>query len=255
MLSPTAFRRRFVRTWLTRKTVWMPLALGLTCAVAAVAGAAGLPGLGAAAGVLFGLGVGLVGLGALSAAAWWGLGKGKLAQEVQSELLEEADGGQRQLLKQLGARLIGHGDTDGARLADALRRLDRRLDEGVAGKGFEVDPRMAGTAERLMDASVNALARSLSIHQAREKLHTEQVRAELDQTRAELVEEVGRGVDALGLMLDKLQTAGLRQPLPGELPAVRSELDAGLAVAERVEARMAELERSLSGPSAVGERR
>lgn len=254
MLSPTAFRRRFVRTWLTRKTVWMPLAFGLTCAVAAVAGAAGLPGLGAAAGVLFGLGVGLVGLGALSAAAWWGLGKGKLAQEVQSELLEEADGGQRQLLKQLGSRLIGHGDTDGARLADALRRLDRRLNEGIAGKGFEVDPRMAGTAERLMDASVNALARSLSIHQAREKLHTEQVRAELDQTRAELVEEVGRGVDALGLMLDKLQTAGLRQPLPGELPAVRSELDAGLAVAERVEARMAELERSLSGPSAVGER-
>ena len=249
--APATFRRRFLRAWLGKRSVWVPVAAG---AVLLGLGAAAQALLGVTPGLLYAVGAALPLVGAASAAAWFALGRGKIAASVGEGLLDEADGGQRELLKQLGRRLVGHGDAEGARLADALRKLRRRLDEGVAGRGFEVDAQLAGTAERLMDASVNALARSLSIHQAKEKLHTQEVKDELDATRASLVDEVNEGVHALGLMLDKLQTTQLRKPLPGELPAVREELDAGLAVAQRVEARMAELDASLGGPTVTPER-
>ncbi len=248
MAAPARFRRRFVRAWLLRRSVLLPAAVaGLVTAAAATVAAFG------GAGMLVAGGIGAVSFAVpvAIAAGWFALGRDRIAEEARGRLLDEADGGQRELLRELGRRLVGHGDADGGRLADDLRRLRRRLDEGITGAGFEVDAQLAGTAERLLDASVNALARSLSIHQAKERLHTDEVKAELDRTRAGLMEEVSGGVHALGLMLDKLQTARLRKPVAGELPAVRSELDAGLAVAERVETRMAELDASLAGPSAV----
>ena len=249
MPPPATFRRRFLRAWFGKKSVWLPAAAALGCGVVAIASAAGFPGLGGAAPGLAALAAAATGLATASAAAWFAFGRAAIARRVQADLLHGADGGQRELLRELGRRLIGHGDAAGAVLADDLRKLRRRLDAGVAGEGFALDAGLAGTAERLMDASVNALARSLSIHQAGEALHTDEVKAELSHSRAALTEEVARGVHALGLMLDKVQTAGLRKPVAGELPAVRGELDAGLAVAERVEARMAELERSLQPAS------
>lgn len=76
-------------------------------------------------------------------------------------------------------------------------------------------------------------------------LHTRDFRERLHRSRTELLAEVAAGVDALGTMLDHAQTRELRQPIADEIPKVTAELDAGLAVAERVEARMASLEASL----------
>ena len=50
-------------------------------------------------------------------------------------------------------------------------------------------------------------------------------------------------------MLDHLQTRELRRTIDDEIPTVTAELDAGLAVAERIEARMASLEHSLRTPA------
>ncbi|BAM02491.1 hypothetical protein [Phycisphaera mikurensis] len=251
MTTSDRFRRRFLKRWLLRRSVLSAAAAaGLVTAAAVTVGLLGGGGLAAAAGV----GLLAWAVPAAVAAGWFVFGRQRIAAEARAGLLDEADGGQRQLLRELGRRLIGHGDSEGARLADALRKLRGRLDAGVAGEGFEVDAAMAGTAERLMSASVNALARSLRIHQAKEQLHTEEVKEELDGSRAGLIAEVASGVHALGLMLDRMQTAKLRRPMEGELLAVRAELDSGLAVAERVEARMAALDASLSGPSAVRER-
>ena len=251
MTDSASFRRRFVQAWLLRRSVLLPAAIaGLVTAGAVAVGV--LAGSGPLD--IIGPAVAAWAVPALAAAGWFVFGSRRIAEEARATLLDEADGGQRELLRELGRRLIGHQDADGARLADALRKLRRRLDEGVAGEGFEVDAELAGTAERLLDASVNALARSLSIHQAKERLHTDEVKAELDQTRAGLIDEVSGGVHALGLMLDKLETAKLRRPGEGELSTVRDELDAGLAIAERVEARMARLDASLTGPSVVHDR-
>ena len=53
----------------------------------------------------------------------------------------------------LERRLRAHGDAAAARLAAVLRERRERLHRGLAGEGFTVPPELAGTAQRLDDAS------------------------------------------------------------------------------------------------------
>lgn len=242
------FIRRFLQEWLLCNPVILPPLFVLTGSFAILlttAPPSGPSPLGSVAAV------GLAALAAAAGAGWrLGLRPAKLLARTRQRLEEEDVGEAGLPLLRLERRLRAHGDAAGANLAATLRQQDARLRRGLAGEGFHLPVELAATAQRVETASRGALERSVRIHDAMGDLHTRDFRERLHRSRTELLAEVAAGVDALGTMLDHAQTRELRQPIADEIPKVTAELDAGLAVAERVEARMASLEASLRPPDA-----
>ena len=246
MVDARRFTLRLLREWLVSSAVLVPaLIIAVPFAAASTVSRTGLLD---AAVLLTGFVAALVAAAAGAVYRWFTAPKSLILQT--HERLQEEDAGNGGLpLVLLERRLRAHGDTAAASLAALLRKQRDRLHRGLAGEGFTVPLELAGTAKRLDDASFRALERSARIHEAKADVYTEDFRARLAATREDLLAEISAGVDALGTMLDHLQTRELRRAIDDEIPTVTAELDAGLAVAERVEARMASLEHSLRTPA------
>ncbi len=246
MVDARRFTLRLLREWLASSTVLVPTFLtAIPFLGAAYVARTGLFDME----VLFVGGIATLGVAALAAAYRWFTVPTSLILQTHERLQEEDAGAGGLPLVLLERRLRVHGDAAAARLAGVLHKQRDRLHRGLAGEGFTVPPELAGTAKRLDDASFRALERSARIHEAKADVYTEDFRARLAETREDLLAEITAGVDALGTMLDHLQTRELRRAIDDEIPTVTAELDAGLAVAERVEARMASLEHSLRTPA------
>jgi predicted nuclease with TOPRIM domain len=121
---------------------------------------------------------------------------------------------------------------------------------GMIGPRADDEPLsdVAADVVELYRACLVSLERSVDLHEAARDMETDPARDELLAQREELLEEIRRSEAHLGATLDRLQAAQLSREDPGDdLARMREELDAGLAVARRVQRRMDELDRALRG--------
>jgi hypothetical protein len=69
------------------------------------------------------------------------------------------------------------------------------------------------------------------------------------ESREELLGELDQGLEQLGRTFDELYASSIERDRSGEeLARIRQELDTGLEVAQRIEARMSQFEETLRNP-------
>ncbi len=211
-----------------------------------LAAAAAVAGPGAAAVTAFaGLSSLLIAGGA--AATRWFLGGPALVERAMAGEASRERARREADLDALDRRLVADGDD---RTQTHLRRL-RALHQRLWG-GEEADrppTEILLKAEELFRFAVSSLQQSLRLHDAAGGLATRDARLAVEQRRDRLVREVGEGVDQLARTLDQIQLLKLEPGAGPTLAALRGELDASLAVARRVDARLRGLDPNVeAGP-------
>ena len=248
-LDPADYRKRVMLKAGASPGVWLPAGVGVLTI---------LVGAAASWGVLL-VGVGLVAVGA----AWYGvrlLGRtGEMGEAVAADVAGERGAAKAGRLDALARRAEVLGDREVATAAFALRRAGGRLDKAAAwgeapSVGLEVAVDVLGKARQLYDSCLASLETSLALRTAAGEMATEEGRTRAMKARQALLDEVEGGIGRIGLALDRLQAAAVTHDVEGDLPRLREELDAGLAIARRVEQRMGELERSADGSPLAGPR-
>ena len=238
------FRRRVMVRAVGSPWVYLPAGLGVwLLATAALLG--NLTGLFAL------LGLAGLALGAGVAATRLLRGTERLAAEVMQEEQDAKREAVLARLKEVERRLEKTRDVKTFEAIRLLRSQRTRLLEAVEMERFSVPPALVSSSEELYRSCVDSLERSAVLWETAREMATPEARQGLMDKRAGLVDEVRRSVGQWAAALDRLQSAPLEREREASLRRVRDELDAELAVARRVEARMRDLERETG---AMGER-
>ena len=215
-----------------------------------LAAAAAVAGPGAAAVTAFaGLSSLLIAGGA--AATRWFLGGPTIVERAMAGEASRERARREADLDALDRRLSADGDDRTQTHLRRLRALHQRLWGG--GPDGDVNDRppteILLKAEELFRFAVSSLGQSLRLHDAAGGLATRDARLAVEQRRDRLVREVGEGVDQLARTLDQVQLLKLEPGAGPTLAALRGELDASLAVARRVDARLRGLDPNVeAGP-------
>ena len=248
--EPAEFRRRVALKAIGTPLAYLPAGLGaLATAGAAVAapldaGAAGFLAVLGVTGLVIGVGTALTRLIVRTRE----LGREVIDEETGAADLARAasDRARADRLADLQRRAEAHGDRAVAaaafRLRDLAGRLARAGDWTGSASAAESASRTADKAAELFESCVASAGRALQLLEASREMATDEGRRRVAVARDGLLGEVDAGIDKVGLALDRLQAAALTRNDPAaDLARARDELAAGLAVAQRVEARMAGL--------------
>ena len=175
-----------------------------------------------------------------AAATRWIFGGPRIVEKAMAAEAARQRARREAELDALDAKLAADGD---GRTESALRRL-RALHERLWTDDPDGRPptEILRKAEELFRFSVQSLERTLAFQSAAGALATRDAKLAVAQRRDGLVREVGEGVDQLARTLDQIQLLKLEEGGGRTLAALRADLDAGLAVARRVDERLRGME-------------
>jgi hypothetical protein len=237
-----------------RKGVLLKIAAAPTVLLPTVAGATTLLaawGLGQPAGVLSFLGVAgiLTGLGAL--ATRWITGVEKATAEVIGEAEAEGHEARQRALDELEERLRGDEDPRSERYLQRLRDMFERFEESPVHATSDISTaqlvEITSHATRLRRSCTESLERSLVLWTTAQSLNTDAAREATLAARERVFDEVESSIDHLATILDGVRTLSLADRSADKMAAIRTELEASLDVARRVEERMQNIRDSLDG--------
>ena len=116
-------------------------------------------------------------------------------------------------------------------------------------------PDVWSTLNRLIESSLASLRQTLEIHLATRQALTGAKRQELTRRREALLDEVELSIGHIATALDEVRALSLNSADPaGGLADLRRELAVSLDIAKRVEQRVADLDREVTGPRRERER-
>jgi hypothetical protein len=172
------------------------------------------------------------------------LGGDGIARGILEELQREAEQTRESKLDELERNLEGDGDPRTEKSLRDLRTLmkvfsekDHWSSEINAQSAYDILTRVT----TLFEGSVSLLEKSLELKKAASHLEMDMVRESLLARREKIIEDVISSITGLGEILAGIQ--GLNaQSSSVELAGIRSELDATLEVAKKVEERMREFD-------------
>ena len=222
--------------------VVLPALAGATAFVGAGLGM--VDGPVAAAGLVLAGAAGLL-VGAGSAATRWLTGAERVARRMMADEEAAAAAGRRRRIDALNERLRRDGAVWTNRALAGLVDLEKRVESAEREGGSGV-PEVTDRMRDLVNASIRSLERSATLHEAMQKLVTAEAREELSAERQSLLSEVQASINRVVTTLDRLGVMEARARVQGEgageaaaeLKRLRSDLDASLDVARRVNDRM-----------------
>lgn len=200
-------------------------------------------------GGLFGV-VGVCGLLIAAGIAFtrWVYFTGPLAEAVDRALEGQSERQQQARLDQLQRQLRDDSDPRAAEAVGKLRQLRSRLQ--AAMRRPAADPLLDEVCQKsaeLYESCLGNLERVAQQGAAAREMATPEARQTLLRSRGELLDQVARGVEQLGVSVDQLQVSALAGSAgSSDLAKIRTELDAGLEVARRVQERMQDLDRRVA---------
>lgn len=230
--------RRVLLRLLGSPLVLAPTVLGATASLILWA-ADGKPGFGwfaALAGLLASAGVYLT--KAL-------LDNGRTARRVLAEMEQEAQAAWQAALDDLDRRLVRADQDPRPEMAlRDLRALLRAFEDSASQSQTEHLATIVEVRSRvrhLFDHAVRALEQTMKLYETARQLHTPDARRPLLDERERILADVQVSVRQLGTTLATLQKLGAGTQGSNQLARLRQELDQGLEVASRVEARLDDL--------------
>lgn len=241
-MDKARLNRRILRNLLTAPWIFFPGAIGLAALSVALVFGSPTGGL-AITGMAFLL-LGLAGLGSQY------LFRGEqLAREAADDLRQQDERQHFERLRGLHRQLRLDRDPRTGTFIQEMRRLYQRLEQAClldTSRAGDVLPEVRDKAEELYRSCLASLERSLELSVAAQQMATAEARQQVLDARERLLAEIETSIRHLDATLDHLQTAQLRRDdREQSLSQMRTELDMGLAVARRVEARVGELERGV----------
>ena len=166
---------------------------------------------------------------------------GKHAKVVMKELEREVEEEREAALDALARRLSQDNDprdeqmlSDLRQLAYAFRSQETWPDQMHTGSAIEI---LAGF-ERLFDACIRSLERSLILAETLHKIGTPAARAPIVDERERVLAEIAKSIEKISKIFTHVQALRTSSSAERELIDIRQELDSSLAVAARVEERM-----------------
>jgi hypothetical protein len=173
-------------------------------------------------------------------------------EEAVGDLRDQLEHEQLRALDELERRLRTENDPRPRQSLAQLRLLCERLHSPETwATTFDADllPEIRERAEQLYRSCLTSLERTCALWGAAQKMLTPAGRQRVLDSREELIVELERGLEQLGRTLDQLYASAIERDRTGEdLARIRQELDTGLEVAERIEARMTQFEETLHNP-------
>ncbi len=169
------------------------------------------------------------------------LGAEGLTERAAKQLKAEAERANAQRLDQLDQRLVQDQD---ARTEAALRDL-RAFQQAFkqpdlwtgrlnATSSFDI----LSSVQDLFEGCVRALESSLRLWETAQRLRTAAAREPILARREELVQDVQHSIEQLSRILVGLQELGAQATDDTDLARIRSDLDANLKIARRVEEKL-----------------
>jgi hypothetical protein len=226
-----------------RKRVWLQLASAPLTVLPAVAGATALLaawGVDAGSGWLAFLGVSglLASVGSLATQCIFYLDEH--TRRAFASLEAEALAEQERKLDNLYRRLRKDDDPRDDELLKQLRSLYRTFQqdtEWVKRMRQQSAVEIASQVEKLFQASIISLQRSLDLARAADRMATDDGRRTALLSRDRLLSEVQESIAQMAKTIDGVQSLGLERN-GDDLARIRRELDESLNVARRVEERL-----------------
>ena len=235
-MDPARLRKRVLLNLVSGPWTVLPAVAGLTALLAAWGAELG-GGWVAFAGVT-GL---LASVGSLATQCIFRLDE--LTRQAFETLEAEALAEQQEKLDNLYRRLKKDEDPRDERLLKQLRSLYQTFQQDT-GWVKRLDRRsaveIASQVEKLFQACIISLERSLDMGQAASRMATSDGRRSAHQARDRLLGEVEQSLRQMAETIDGVQSLGLERDNGQELARIRRELDESLSVARRVEERMQE---------------
>ena len=169
------------------------------------------------------------------------LGSEKRTQEAVEELRKEAAADQERRLDDLDRRLAVDQDSRTESTFRDLRAFEKAFRGGGAWmaklnatSAFDI---MTGVQE-LFEGCVKSLETSLELYHTARSLRTPAARKPILQRRDEIVRDVQKSTEQLSRILVGIQTLGAHEDSEAGLARIRTELDASMSVAKKVEEKM-----------------
>jgi hypothetical protein len=238
-MDPAALRNKVLVKALRSPVVILPTLLGTwALATAALLGdVTGFFGFLGLTGLVLGVGSGVTRLM---------LGSSRYATEAVQEVRQAKIEAGEERLRAVERRLEKTREPAVFEDIRLLRQLRRRVIDAVESKAFPVPPEIVSQGEQLYRSCVDSLERSAALWETARNMATAEARDDLMQKRQVMLEEVGRSVHQWARTIDAMEAAPLKRGAD-DLSQLRDEMSANVEVARRVEERMGELERDLSG--------
>ncbi len=172
----------------------------------------------------------------------------QMARQAMQDLKKEADDSRQERLDDLYDRLAKDRDPRTHRALKELRELaaavkDSATEESTldARSKFEMDYKV----EQLFQKCVNRLEKSLKLLKNAQAISNQDVKEKLLSLRENLLEEVQKTIRYLGEILTRIQVLHQKETSDdSDMKNIMSDLEEGLAVAERVDLKMKELEQN-----------
>lgn len=247
-VDPAKYRRKVLLDLAAHPATLMPAVMGLTSLLAAwsfsdfsTLGFVGVVGL-------------LVGAGAT--ATRWLLGRDAIYRKAYDELQAEAEAKRTAELDALDKRLRADNDPRPEALLADLRTMYQGFRENGDWSRKLADRsavEIASTVEKLFQGCIVFLERTAELWETARKLRTDDARRHLMETRESIIAEIGRSIQQLAKTIDGVMTLTVTGDEADALARLRSDLDANLEVARKVEQRMQTLESDLRHTEAARE--
>jgi hypothetical protein len=234
-LSKADYRKRVLAKLATRPMTLWPFLAGWTVLLSGWA--LGLKGgavvFGGVVALLVGAGTFLTGL--LT-------GGERVRQEVLEEIQREAESARENELDDLDRRLVEDGDPRTEQslrelraLASSFREKSSWYSDIETTTSFDI---LSGVDE-LFDSCVKYLRSTLELWRTAARMETREAREPILERRDELIDDVRTTIRHISKILARVQTLGLKEHEGSNLGRLREELDTSLAVAQRVQERIA----------------
>ena len=242
-MSSASVWKLLILRMLRSPLVGLPIGLGVAAWASGAALGVGFFEFLGVSGVLFGIGAGLTRL------VW---DNTRVIEEAAHDLRNQLERDQLRSLDELERRFVGENAPDWRQSLDRLRVLGERLrnpETWAAQTDTELLPEIRQRAEQLYSTCLSSLERTSVLWRAAQKMLTSEGRQRVLESRAELIGELDQGLEQLGRTFDELYASAIERDRSGEeLARIRHELDTGLEVAQRIEARMSQFEETLRNP-------
>jgi hypothetical protein len=251
MLDQRQLRNRVLLNLCTSPWILTPLVLGATMLAGAVAVSQklGLLAFGGFALCLAALG---------TAVTRFFVGAEGLTERAAKQLKEETERANAQRLDSLDQRLVRDGDV---RTEAALRDL-RAFQQAFKQPGLWTGRLNAtssfdilSSVQDLFEGCVHALEASLALWETAQPLRIAGARRPILERREELVQDVQQSIEQLSRILVGLQALGSKAADDTDLSRIRSDLDANLKIARRVEEKLRHWEHDVDNLELTGESR
>lgn len=250
VVDPARYRRKVLLDLAAHPATLLPAVVGLTSLVGwwgqfmadgSTLAFAGVVGLLVAAGFT---------------ATRWLTGRDAIFRRAYDELRQEAAAERAAKLDALDRRLREDNDPRPEALLADLRTMYNGFQENGEWSQKLADRsavEISSTVEKLFAGCVTFLERTAELWETACKLRTDEARRHLLETRESIIAEIGRSIEQLAKTIDGVMTLTVTGDEADALARLRSDLDANLEVARKVELRMQSLESDIRHAEAARE--